>query len=111
MLDCHHADLVLDNGLFVKTVLGKSGLGGIIAIRPGTDIGVTSGDQDVWTELVVYAAPQQELLPGENYIRTPDLSFQMNAPPITNGVIAEIHEPSVNVGVLDRLGTYKRSYS
>jgi len=54
--------------------------------------------------LVIYGWPNYKLLPRQTGVRSPDLAFQVNSPFIIQRMVAEVHEPCIDVSILPALG-------
>ncbi len=61
-------------------------------------------------QLIVNAGADQKLLPSEAGTRAPDLRFQVNALPLADRMVAKIHEPGMQVCVLNGVRAGEQRY-
>ena len=97
-VEAEELEVVLD--LLPGAVFGEFGESRVVAIGVGADVGPTGADADGGTDLVVDAGADEELLPLIPKIGTAILDFEVESPgAVAEGVIADVVEPEVGVGV------------
>lgn len=86
--------------LLPSAVFGELGECGVVAIGIGADVGPAGADGDGGADLVIDAGADKELLPFVTEIGAAILDFEMEPPgAVAKGVVADIVEPEVAVGV------------